>query len=186
MYYLSVASSDLCCAYLCHFFMPFAFQARGLCLHCWYLSMIKYLVTFKLKQQDIPENNCGSIFSIGLIIICRLNNYKEQVMPHGKCGLDWIFSVQITGLEETFLCSYKFIQLCSPPPAATPRLSCEKVEGGVIKVLGSCLHICYISPPTTSVLFLHFWPNIHVHTYPLNRLEEMLLLQSSKSAGRII
>lgn len=122
MYYLSVASSDLCCAYLCHFFMPFAFQARGLCLHCWYLSMIKYLVTFKLKQQDIPENNCGSIFSIGLIIICRLNNYKEQVMPHGKCGLDWIFSVQITGLEETFLCSYKFIQLCSPPPRRHPSL----------------------------------------------------------------
>lgn len=86
MYYLSVASSDLYCAYLCHFFMPFAFQVRGLCLPCWYLSMIKYLVTFQLKQQDIPENNCGSIFSIGLIIICCLNNYKEQPMPHGKCG----------------------------------------------------------------------------------------------------
>lgn len=140
-------SPDLCCAYLCHFFVPFPFQAVGLCLPRWCLSMIKYLVTFKLKQQAISENNCGSIFSIGLIIICCLNNYKEQLIPHGKCGWDWIFSVQITRLEETFLCSYKFTQLCSP----APNLSCEKVEGGIIK--GSRFlptHLLDLLPPLLS------------------------------------
>lgn len=127
MYYLSVVSPDLCCL--------------------WCLSMIKHLVTFKLKQQDIPENNCGSIFFIRLIIICCLNNYKEQLIPHGKCGRDWIFSVQITGLEETFLCSYKFTQLYSP----APNLSCEKVEGGMIK--GSRFlptHFQHLLPPLLS------------------------------------
>lgn len=59
---LSLTFPDLLCADPCHFFVPFPFRAVGLGLPYWCLCMIKYLVSFTLKQPNIPENNWFSVF----------------------------------------------------------------------------------------------------------------------------
>lgn len=58
------------------------------------VSMIKYLVTFPLKQQDTAESDRGSIFPTELIIICCLRNWSERLRASGKRGGRWVFPAE--------------------------------------------------------------------------------------------
>ena len=93
MYSLSLIFPDPFCAHLCHFFVLTSFWVVCRFLPFLLVFVIKYLGIFMLKQQDIPENNCGSIFSIELIINRCLITMKS-LMPYKKCGGGWIFSVE--------------------------------------------------------------------------------------------
>lgn len=160
MCYPPLTSAHLHCAYFCHSVVLSSFWAVGFCLPCRCLSMIKYFLTFKLKQQDTPENSCGSIFSIELIIICCLNSYKEQQMPHGKCG-DGIFPGQTLRVRRD-LSLFLYIH----PALFSSHLPCEEVEGGIIK--GSRFlptHSLHLLPPllsyfsTSDLIFIYTSPS---------------------------
>ena len=84
MYYLPLTSQTHFCAHLCHFFVLFSFWDVCRFLPSLLVPVIKYLVIFMLKQQDILKNNCDSIFSIELIINCCLITMKS-LMPYEKC-----------------------------------------------------------------------------------------------------
>lgn len=93
------------------------------------VSMIKYLMTFPLKQQETAESDSGSIFPIELIIICCLQNWSEQLRARGKRGGRWIFPQRVAGLGEMPLCPVSPAGCLSV--VAVFHAQCEKLDGGL-------------------------------------------------------